>query len=68
VFEYIERNKFAMLKVFEGAVTFESLSKFSYKDACKFFKDAIKIAEHHQKELEQIKAQQNNVKKLSNKI
>jgi hypothetical protein len=52
-----------MLRLFEGAITLESIQKLSYKDACKFHSDAVKIAEHHQQEMKKI---QQNVKKLPN--
>lgn len=57
-----------MLKLFEGALTLESLRTFSYKEACKFFDDSLEIYQHHQKESNSIKAQTDHVKKLSNKI
>lgn len=57
-----------MLKNFDGAISLESLKSFSYKDTIKFFNDCIEIAQHLQKEHNNLIAQQERVKKLSNKL
>jgi hypothetical protein len=54
-----------MLRIFEGAISIDSLKEFSYKDACKFLDDVTEIVKLKKEEHNKIKNQR-DVKKLSN--